>query len=104
MKWPKRCPSEISLGRKWRVVAGLVFTFFFLFFVRKEEYLPHLRFFVLGCLFFFKILRTFKMSCSEQVLDYALNPNSNLIFHSKEMQLEEDDRGYFEGESKTGLS
>ena len=27
-EWPKRCPSEIRLSRKWRIVAGLIFTFF----------------------------------------------------------------------------
>lgn len=43
------------------------------------------------------------MSYGEQVLDYALSPSPTLIFNSKEMQLEEDNRGYFEDESKNGL-
>lgn len=47
---------------------------------------------------FFKILEILKLSHSEKVLDYVLNPNP--VFNSKEMQLEEDDRGYFEDESK----
>lgn len=85
-------------------MAGLIFAFFCLFFVRQEEYLPHLGFLILGCLFFFKILETFKLSCSEQALDYALSPSPSPIFNSKEMQLEEDNRGYFEDESKMGLS
>lgn len=49
---------------------------------------------------FFKILDIWKLSCSEQVLDYVLNPNPNPIFNPKEMWLEEDDRSYFEDESK----
>lgn len=40
------------------------------------------------------------MSCCEQVLDCVLNPTPNPIFNSKEMQLEQDDRGYFDDESK----
>lgn len=40
------------------------------------------------------------MSYREKVLDYVLNPNPNPVFNSKEMQLEEDDRSYFEDESK----
>lgn len=84
-------------------MAGLVFIFFCLFFVRQEEYLPHLGFLILGCLFFFMILETFKLSYSEQVPDYTLSPSPTPIFNSKEMQLEEDNRGYFEDESKMGL-
>ena len=44
-----------------------------------------------------------KLSYGEQVLDYALSPSPTPIFNSREMQLEEDNRGYFEDESKMGL-
>lgn len=104
-KWPARSPSGISWGREWRDVAGLIIAFLLLLllFVRKQEHFPCLCFLVLGCLFFFffqdpKDFKIVQQWTSPWFMFWI--PIQIQLFNSKEMLLEEDNRGYFEDDSK----